>query len=218
MNESSLAPTDGADTRRGRILQAAERVFAREGYHGTTLRTIATSADVKLSLLVYHFDTKLSLYRAVFDRRQYVNDQRLELLRSVDVASPDAIDSLVSAFLDPVLRLHDDPADIWFARLALREASDPSSQQRGIIRDLFDPMAREFIETIRRVNPGHEPGFYTWSYLFAVGALTSSAFDGRAVDLGQDDETTASPPGDSKAATLRTFIAAGWGARSPGRE
>ncbi|MCU1664167.1 MAG: TetR family transcriptional regulator, partial [Pseudonocardia sp.] len=46
----------------------------------TTLREIAKVADVKLSLIGYHFESKLALYTAVFVRRQHVNEERLRRL------------------------------------------------------------------------------------------------------------------------------------------
>jgi hypothetical protein len=55
----------------------------------------------------------------------------------------------------------------------------------------------------RSALPGKPPGFYEWSYLFAVGALTQSAFDDRIGNL-----TDAPPP--SKVELLRSFKTAGW--------
>jgi AcrR family transcriptional regulator len=185
------------------ILAAAEKVFAQDGYHGTTMRRIAAEADVKLSLVVYHFTSKLELFVAIFEHRQYVNEERLAQLRAIpDLAATDAVEQLVHAFVDPVLALHDDPDDIWFARLVLREASDPSSQQRPVISELFDPMAREFIKALREALPGKPDGFHHWAYLFSVGALTQSSFDARVKNL------TDTPDLESKAPLLRSYIIA----------
>ncbi|WP_211241103.1 TetR/AcrR family transcriptional regulator [Pseudonocardia spinosispora] len=187
--------------RRNRILDAAERVFAEEGYHGTALREIAKAADVKLSLIGYHFESKLILYTAVFERRQHVNDERQELLEKVeDLTAPDALERIVAAFMDPVIQLDDD--GIWYRKLVLREASDPSSRERKVISGLFDPMARRFIEALKGALPGKRPGFYEWAYLFAVGALTQSAFDDRIAALGGE------PGAARKNDVLRSFITA----------
>lgn len=189
--------------RRERILDAAERVFAESGYHGTTLRQVAAAAGVQLSLLGYHFPSKLALYVAVFARRQHVNEERLRLLREIDdFAAPDALDRIVAAFMDPVVALAEEGA--WYRRLVLREAADPSSMQRPVIHELFDPMAREFIAALRAALPGKPAGFYEWSYLFAVGALTQSAFDDRIGNLAD------APPPASNTELLRRFITAGW--------
>jgi AcrR family transcriptional regulator len=212
MTASTATVPGGATGKRERILQAAERVFAMEGYHGTTLRGIADEADVKLSLMSYHFETKLGLYREVFRRRQYLNDRRRDMLHGVDFDGEDAIRRIVDAFADPVLQLHENPTDVWFARLVLREASDPSSQERGIIHEFFDPMAEEFIQAISKANPGRHPDFYRWAYLFAVGALTSSSHDARASDLGgsRGQHDVAEGLSAPKARYLKEFIAAGW--------
>jgi AcrR family transcriptional regulator len=194
---------DAPPERRERILDAAERVFAESGYHGTTLRQVAAAGGVKLSLIGYHFPSKLALYVAVFARRQQVNEERLRLLREIeDVTAPDGLDRIVAAFMDPVIALAEEGA--WYRRLVLREAADPSSMQRPVIRELFDPMAREFIAALRAALPGKPAGFYEWSYLFAVGALTQSAFDDRIGNLAD------APPPTSNTELLRRFITAGW--------
>jgi AcrR family transcriptional regulator len=193
----------GEGGRREAILRAAERVFAQEGYHGTTMRHIAAEAGVKLSLVVYHFTSKLGLFVAIFEDRQYVNEQRLEQLHAIpDLRADDAVEQIVGAFVDPVLALHDDPNDIWFAKLVLREAGDPSNIQRPVLAELFDPMAREFIEAMREALPDKPDGFYHWAYLFSVGALTQSASDGRVNNLTQKPHT------NEKDELLRSYIIA----------
>ncbi|MFC4942630.1 TetR/AcrR family transcriptional regulator [Pseudonocardia sp. GCM10023141] len=185
------------------VRAAAEVVFARKGFDGATMREVAEAAGVGLSLVVYHFTTKEGLYRSIFEARQYVNEARLLRLGEVtDPRASDALDRWVSAFIDPVLDLHDDPEDIWFARLVLREAADPSSQERSIISGLFDPMARTFVAKLQEILPDRREGFHAWAYLFAVGALTQSSFDAR-IDNIAGPTTTA-----GKREHLRRFIAA----------
>jgi AcrR family transcriptional regulator len=170
-------------TRAQAILRAAETLFAQKGFHATTMREVAQAAGVGLSLVVYHFTSKDGLYYAIFESRQYVNDDRLARLTAVDTTAPDALERVVSAFVDPVLALHDDPEDISFAQLILRETADPSSQSRTVVGDRFDPMARAFIAKLEEVLPHHPPGFHAWAYLFTAGALTLSAFDTRIHNL-----------------------------------
>ena len=59
--------TKGARTAR-RILDAAEGLFARQGYDGTSLRQIAAAADIREPGLYNHFAGKQALYEAVLDR------------------------------------------------------------------------------------------------------------------------------------------------------
>lgn len=49
----------------GAILEAAERVFARAGFAGTSMSEVALAAGVPKSTVHYYFGTKDALYRAV---------------------------------------------------------------------------------------------------------------------------------------------------------
>ncbi len=49
-----------------RILQAAQEVFAERGFDGASTREIASRAEVNISSLHYHWDSKETLYRGIF--------------------------------------------------------------------------------------------------------------------------------------------------------
>lgn len=49
----------------GKILQAAEKVFAEKGYGATSMGDIAEQAELPRSNLHYYFSTKDDLFRAV---------------------------------------------------------------------------------------------------------------------------------------------------------
>ncbi len=89
-------------TRAEEILRASESLFAEKGFHGTTMREVAEAAGVGLSLIVYHFKSKDGLYRAIFESRQYVNEDRMMRLAAVtDVRAPDALERVVAASSTP---------------------------------------------------------------------------------------------------------------------
>ncbi|CAL8970407.1 TetR family transcriptional regulator [Rhodoplanes serenus] len=205
------APTSGtADaepTRRARIIAAAEKLFALEGFHGASMRNIADAAGVGLSVVVYHFETKQNLYRAVFAQHQKLFAERLTELRTIDVSGPDAIERIATAFVMPVMRLQARPEGKYYPLLTVREASDPQEKSRGILRDYYDPMAREFIAALQRALPDKSPEYLHWAYLFAVGALVMNFFDERMSRLSKHRYK----PGDipTKARFLVRFIAAG---------
>ena len=54
-----------SDLRRELILAAAKRCFARNGFAGTTTKSIAAAASISEGLLFKHFPTKSALYAAI---------------------------------------------------------------------------------------------------------------------------------------------------------
>jgi AcrR family transcriptional regulator len=50
------------------ILDAAERLFARQGFAATTIKQIGKEAAVNPALLYYYYDSKETLYRAMLQR------------------------------------------------------------------------------------------------------------------------------------------------------
>jgi len=55
------------DARTG-LLDAAEQLFARQGFHSTTIKAIAAAAGVNTALLYYYFADKQALYHSVLER------------------------------------------------------------------------------------------------------------------------------------------------------
>jgi AcrR family transcriptional regulator len=71
---------------KGRILAAAEGVFAGRGFEGASTREIAARAGVNISSLHYHWASKEALYVAVV---QDVFERLIELLRTTLGALPE---------------------------------------------------------------------------------------------------------------------------------
>ncbi|MFN2144583.1 MAG: TetR/AcrR family transcriptional regulator [Anaerolineales bacterium] len=65
--ENPFGDAEPQDTR-GRIMQAASRLFAEKGYAGTTTRAIAELAEVNEVTIFRHFGTKDNLAREIMDR------------------------------------------------------------------------------------------------------------------------------------------------------
>lgn len=202
-------PADAAEpSKRERILREAERLFALEGFHGASMRDIAKAADVGLSVLVYHFETKQKLYRAVFEQHHALFEARIAALHAVaDFDAPDAVERIVAAFVMPVMGQQATPEGKYYSLLTVREASDPQEASRGIIADYYDPMARQFIAALQRALPETSPEYLHWAYLFSVGALVMNCFDERMSRLSEHRYL----PGDdaAKGRFLVRYIAAG---------
>ena len=91
---------EGADAR-VRILAAGRAAFAAYGFDGTTLREVADRAGVQHQLIVYHFGTKLALWKAVVSDICAENKTWLvEIERKAShVGAAAALSELVSTFV-----------------------------------------------------------------------------------------------------------------------
>jgi TetR/AcrR family transcriptional regulator len=63
-----MARAQGGPDTRERMLQVAETQFARKGYEGAHLESIASEVGVRKTALYYYFDSKEALYVAVLER------------------------------------------------------------------------------------------------------------------------------------------------------
>ena len=62
---SIKSPRLSSEERRDEILKAARRVFAEQGFHGTTTRELAAAAQVSEALLFKYFPNKEAIYKAM---------------------------------------------------------------------------------------------------------------------------------------------------------
>lgn len=74
--------------RRAELLQAAQRVFARKGFHAANVADVAAEADVSQGTVYHYFDSKEALLMAVFETWETEHLQQ-ELERSL-AAEPTA--------------------------------------------------------------------------------------------------------------------------------
>ena len=63
--------------RHERILDAATRVFASKGYHGTLVDDIASEAETSKGGVYFHFPNKQAIFLALLDRLAHLLEQRI---------------------------------------------------------------------------------------------------------------------------------------------
>src|SRR5262245_1924286 len=95
--------------RRHRILEAAEAVFAENGFAGASLRQIVSRARVNLATVYYYFQSKNGLMEAVLERRfGSLREEQMDLLKRTEsgVGGRAArVEGILEAMLLPPLRL-----------------------------------------------------------------------------------------------------------------
>jgi AcrR family transcriptional regulator len=91
-----------------RILDAAEAIFAHEGYFAATIRGITGAAGVPLQLARYHFGSKDELFQHVLARRADETCRQLELSleRAMNSTASSRLEAIVEAMVSlPIDRL-----------------------------------------------------------------------------------------------------------------
>ena len=202
---------------RHRILATAERLFADYGYDGVSMRRIGTEADAPIALIAYHFGSKEKLYRAVFEHRIVpLNERRRAALaqaRSLP-GSPPVIEAVLDALARPWIEMRDTDEGRHYTRLIAREVNDPREAGRGIVRDLLDPIALEFLDAMAQALPGRPRADIHWGYhVFVSTLLLTLANPERVVRLsgGLMDQLS----GDDTVGHLVRFVARSLTAANP---
>jgi AcrR family transcriptional regulator len=178
-------------TTKDKLMDAAEKLFARRGFYGSSLRDITTAAGVDLALVNYHFGSKKQLLIAVIERRGAVlNEERLRRLADARLsAAPGApsTEAVVGAFLDPILERLAHAGPGWHNYFALIAYVNNSPEWGSkLMGKTFDGVVREFIRTLLDSLPGSAPEDIFWGYNFLTGAMTLSLAETGRLDVLSD--------------------------------
>ncbi|WP_294948605.1 TetR/AcrR family transcriptional regulator [Sulfurivirga sp.] len=115
-----------------RILEAATRLFAAEGYAGVSMREIAAAAGIRPASLYNHFDSKAALFLAVV--RTLLADKHARLIAPVPQDLPPC--AQLRRFVEAFARFMAE--DVVHARLPLWIMLQAQAEaQRIIVQDLW---------------------------------------------------------------------------------
>lgn len=78
-----------SEERRAAIIAAAEKLFARRGFRGTTTRELAAAVGVTEPVLYEHFKTKRELYSAIIDAKSKQACEAFQALVGPHLATED---------------------------------------------------------------------------------------------------------------------------------
>jgi len=176
------------DATRQRILDTAERLFADQGFHATTLRQITQEAEVNLAAVNYHHGSKDALILAVFQRRlDELNSRRLARLDAVLAeADPPVLEHVLEAFIYPALLMTSTSSGDGgrFMRLLMRAWAENATQLHGKIARQYSHVMRAFASAVSRAL-GARPENLRQQLDFLIGALTYTMAETRAEQVEQ---------------------------------
>ncbi|MEO0575654.1 MAG: TetR/AcrR family transcriptional regulator [Pseudomonadota bacterium] len=197
-----------------RILDAAEALFARDGFASVTVRQIMKQAGADVALAYYHFESKRDLFDAVLMRRaELMNAVRHAALDEVEQRHPDdapTLEEIIGAFTNPLLDLLANDHEQWQHYFALIAQVNNSPEWGGaLMTKYFDPLVRRFLDAIRLALPDSTESDLFWSYHFLSGALTLTFAETGRIDNLSNGVCRSS---DMQAISERlpAFIAAGF--------
>ncbi|HTS88313.1 MAG TPA: CerR family C-terminal domain-containing protein [Gemmatimonadales bacterium] len=127
------------------ILDAAEALFARQGFAATTIKAIGHQAAVNPALLYYYFPDKAQLYHAVLERRLATAAREVAQKLRPDAPAPEAIAQAIRAY---ATLMRQTP---YLPRLIARELADhEAAHALPLIREIAAGLFQRLCEVIRR--------------------------------------------------------------------
>lgn len=158
---------------REKILDAAEVLLIEHGFAATSLRAIASKADVNLAATHYHFGSKNGLLAAVFHRRmQPITRARLQALSRLELSEePITVKAVLKAFMAPFY--HTDNSELLHTLPSLigRIHGEPESITKPILEQEFAETADRYIGLISSILPDLPADKLRWRFHFTVGAM-----------------------------------------------
>ncbi len=165
-------------TTKDELLDSAEKLFAQEGYHGTSVRAITKEAGAHLASINYHFGSKEKLLKEVLERRLIpINQDRLKMLDDIlkqaeKEGRPPMITEVVQAFASPLFkRAETSDSIVTFANIVQISLAQHDSTVGVMFMGIMKPIIVAFIKALALALPGHDNKQLHLKLHFMVGSM-----------------------------------------------
>lgn len=172
------APAPKKPDTKTRILDAAEALFALNGYKRTSIKVLAHRAKVNQAAVNYHFGSKIALVEKVIARRlSLINDLRMQKFEAVEDAArgrgrPAEVKDLLRAFIEPVFTAADTmQKGTSLLMIEGRAFAEPDEAIRDLFIRHFQPSFMRLSELMEDALPGLPAGILRWRLHFVIGAM-----------------------------------------------
>lgn len=153
------------------ILDVAERLFAENGFAGTSIRAIVEEANVNIAAINYHFKTKEGLFVAVIKRRfSEIESQRFSKLDShleLTKQHPE-LEGVVRAFLEPLKMAFKTNNQI---PMMLIRVFCESEELRELIKPVFHETRSRFFTALKNVYRDMSDEEVQWRFQFMISSM-----------------------------------------------
>jgi AcrR family transcriptional regulator len=173
MAASGSRAAAAADKRR-QILDAAIRVFARQGFHSCRVSDVADEAGVAYGLVYHYFDSKEEILTTLFTERwQILVDAISDIDKRQEIPARDKL-YLVASFIIDSYRYEPDLMKVIIVEVT-RAANSFGRQQLPKIREAYEGIA-QIVESAQRageLKPGIPADFAALCFYGAIEQLLS---------------------------------------------
>jgi AcrR family transcriptional regulator len=200
---------------RDRLLDSAERLFARHGVEGVSLRGINADAGLSPAALHYHFGSKDKLVEALLDRRMsHLMVRRTELLDAL-IASPEpaSVRDVMRVLITPLCELLSEEGDNGhrYLRLLARLRADGDLDDRFVSSRYPSGVAR-LDPLLQRALPTLSVRLVRLRLALAVDLLLRSLAEWEALAATGEEEPMSL---DTLVESLLDFVTGGFEAHGP---
>ncbi|MFW1677824.1 TetR/AcrR family transcriptional regulator [Pontibacter sp. JAM-7] len=159
------------------IVEAAETLFAEQGFNETTVRQITHRAGVNLASINYHFGSKKGLIQAVAEKfltplcnslERMLND--FQVHSSEDIALEDLLEILMRALLS----VHHENLHALSVFMRLLELAYMKSQEelRGFLLQRYQSKLQPYFKLLHDSAAPMEDDEFFWRLHFLLGSIT----------------------------------------------
>lgn len=199
------------ETRR-RLIEAATRLFADDGFRAVSTRDIARAAGVNPALINYHFGSKEGIFEEVIrsSAAEHVADRMHQLTRARTGNKKLDLSEILSIYLEPLVN-----SPKWasgqnnFPKLHAALVNERSEVAEDIAVRAFNTVNVAFIDELASCLPHLERDVIVWRFYAMIGTLLF--FEIRGGPPGFDSATSgrcnASDPKEVLAQLLPFFEA-----------
>ena len=166
--------TTTATETKEQILNVAEKLFAENGFTGTSLRRVISEAGVNLSAVNYHFGSKEELFRAVVQRvSQPVVRGELKLLKKLQSSKNDyTLEEVLTCFVTPPFEvmLNSGDRQLYCGRFMGRCRLEPDNIG-NIAKQEFQDSEDAYLDALQRVLPDQSRNEIHWKLDLMIACL-----------------------------------------------
>ena len=172
-NEEAQAATKAA------VFNAAERLFALNGFQNVSVRDITAEAGVNLASVNYHFGSKDALLFEIFRKRTAeLNRERARMLHEAAErhGGKPPVRDILEAYFAPPLKWSDPANDRRISiQFIIRARSEGTAEMREAIQNDVSHLAR-FADALIAARPELPRETVYWRLHFVLGMVHNNRF------------------------------------------